>query len=153
MMGSEDSATPLPVFDAGFAVRHPCRLLVADDNAINRKLVLSMLRRLGYEPVMVEDGTDVIAAFLISPFDVLLLDVEMPGLDGPSTTARIRREFPAAVQPVIIALTAHTGAEKRAELIAAGMDEYLGKPLLPERLTALLARWPDLRPRSSGVPG
>lgn len=152
MMSNDVSASPAPVFDAGFAARHPCRLLAADDNAINRKLVLSMLRRLGYEPVIVEDGADVIAALLLAPFDVLLLDVEMPGLDGPSTTMRVRREFPAASQPVIIALTAHAGAEKKAELIAAGMDAYLCKPLKPELLTALLARWPDLRPpHSHGV--
>lgn len=131
-------------FDATFARRHACRLLVAEDNLINQRVMRSILRRLGFEPVIVSDGREVIDALLAAPYDVVLMDVEMPGLNGLEATARIRAELPAAKQPVIIAVTAHAGANKREELLAAGMDEYLAKPLQMERLTDLLSRWPEL---------
>jgi CheY-like chemotaxis protein len=141
------AANQAPLLDEGFARKHPCRLLVAEDNPINQKVVRSLLSRLGYSPVVVEDGLDVISALKGGRFDVVLMDVEMGELGGPEATRRIRDEFPVSEQPVIIALTAHAGSEKRAELLAAGMDEYLTKPLHFERLVALLARWRDLRPR------
>jgi len=141
------ASTPAPALDRAFARKHPCRLLVAEDNPINQKVVRSLLGRLGYDPVVVEDGLDAIAALKAGPFDVVLMDVEMGELGGPEATRRIRSEFPASEQPVIIALTAHAGSEKRAELLAAGMDEYLTKPLHFERLVGLLARWRDLRPQ------
>ncbi len=140
-----EAPTSAAVFDATFATRHPCRLLVAEDNAINQKVMRSMLRRLGYEPVIVSDGNEAITALQTGSYDVLLTDVEMPGLNGPAATARIRADFPSSAQPVIIALTAHAGANKREELLAGGMDEYLAKPVQPEKLTGLLARWSDLR--------
>lgn len=141
---SAEPAAP-PAFDPGFAGRHPCRLLVAEDDLVNQKVVVSMLRRLGYRPEVRNDGLQVIAALHGQPFDVLLMDVEMPELDGPAAAARIRREFAPADQPVIVALTAHTAGGIRERLLQCGMDEYLAKPLQLGRLTEVLARWPELR--------
>lgn len=134
------------VFDPNFARQHPCRILIAEDNPINQKVLGSMLRRLGYEPRVVSSGLEALAALHTGALDVILMDVQMAELGGPETTARIRREFPASLQPVIIAVTAHAEARMREEVLAAGMDEYLTKPISPERLKALLARWRELRP-------
>lgn len=149
-LGPPADSTPAPVaprrFDASFAVRHPCRILAADDNAINQRVLRSILNRLGYQPRIAADGVEAIAALTAEPADVILMDLEMPGLDGRAATERIRREFSDDHQPVIIALTAHAGPDARAGALAAGMDEFLSKPLQPELLADLLSRWRSLRP-------
>ena len=134
-------------FDAGFAARHPARILVADDDPINRLVTEQMLRRLGYAPAMVTDGIEAVEALQRAPFDLLLVDSEMPRLDGAGTTARIRQEFPAAHQPAIVALTAHAMAGARERSLTLGMDEHLTKPLRLDQLMGVLARVPELRAR------
>ncbi len=145
---SGQSAEPAHVprkFDSGFAARHPARVLVADDNAFNRKVALRLLQNLGYEPDAVSDGRAAIAHVQQHACDVILMDDEMPGLRGGAATDEIRRQIPAERQPVIIALTAHAMAGDRERYIASGMDEYLTKPLRVEDLTSLLSRLPELK--------
>ncbi len=133
------------VFDPNFARNHPCRILIAEDNLINQKVLSSMLRRLGYQPTVVSDGLEALASLRADGYDVVLMDVEMGELSGPETTRRIREEFPEEGQPVIIAVTAHADPRRRAEVLATGMNEYMTKPIDPVRLTDLLARWTELR--------
>jgi CheY-like chemotaxis protein len=133
------------VFDPDFARRHPCRILIAEDNAINQKVLRGMLRRLGYEPSVVSSGREALAMLQNGVWNVVLMDVQMGDLGGLETTMRIRQELPIEAQPVIIAVTAHTEARMRAEILAAGMNECLTKPIEPQRLTGLLARWQELR--------
>ncbi len=90
--------------------------------------------------------TAALAALRVTPFDLVLMDVEMPELDGPAATRALRAEFPAARQPVVIAVTAHALTASRDEFLAAGMDAILTKPIRLAELTALLARLPSLLP-------
>lgn len=109
------------------ARRHPLSLLVAEDNEINRRVVAKMLEHMGYEPVLVADGAGVLEALQAQRFDVVLMDVQMPGIDGIEATRRIREELEDP--PAIIALTAHAGIGDRERLLAVGMDDYLAKPV------------------------
>jgi CheY-like chemotaxis protein len=106
---------------------------------------MRLLEKLGYHPASAFDGEAALAHVQQQPCDVILMDDEMPGLTGPAATAEIRKLIPAEKQPVIVALTAHALVGDRERYLAAGMDEYLTKPLRVEHLNALLARLPALR--------
>ena len=131
------------------------RILVAEDNEVNQRLVVLMLERLGQRADLAEDGHQVLDALRRQPYDLILMDVQMPALDGLEATRRIRAEWPADAQPVIIALTANAMADDRARCLAAGMNDYLSKPLQFKDLRATLSRWhpqhvraePDPAPR------
>jgi two-component system, sensor histidine kinase len=132
-------------FDPSYALRHPARVLVVEDNSVNQKVIRRTLERLGYAPRVVDDGRTAVMALQEEPFDLVLMDVEMPELDGPAATREIRATLPAAQQPVIVAMTAHALAGNRAEFLSAGMNDYLAKPLRLAELTRVLASLSDLR--------
>ena len=138
----------LPVvseFDAGFAAHHPARILIAEDNPVNQKVLGRMLQKLGYTPAFAADGHLALAALRQTEFDLVLMDIEMPGMDGPTATRALRTEFPATRQPVVVAVTAHALADSRDTFLSAGMDAILTKPIRLPELTALLARLGTLR--------
>jgi len=139
------SASPAPKSD--FAVRHPARILVVDDNPINRRVALRLLENLGYQPTFAVDGESALGHLRENPCDLVLMDDQMPGLSGPECTAEIRRQLPVERQPVIVALTANALEGDRERYLGAGMDEYLTKPLHLDHLTGLLARLLELRDR------
>ncbi|MFO0627693.1 MAG: ATP-binding protein [Polyangiales bacterium] len=120
------------------------RVLGAEDNEVNRKLLQRFLQRLGFEAVLVNDGAAAVEAVAREDFDAVLMDCQMPEVDGFEATARIRlREGPEARVP-IIALTANAMQGDRERCLAAGMDDYLTKPLRMHELEAMLVRWiPD----------
>jgi signal transduction histidine kinase/DNA-binding response OmpR family regulator len=140
-----DDAAPTPVreivsdFDAGLAQRLPLTILLVDDNAMNRKLGTKVLTRLGYTPDVVEDGYQAIAACLAKPYDLVLMDIEMPGLNGLDASARIRTEVSGRI-PYLVALTANAMTGDRERYIASGMDDYLSKPLRIESLVEALGK-------------
>jgi signal transduction histidine kinase/ligand-binding sensor domain-containing protein/DNA-binding NarL/FixJ family response regulator len=118
----------------------PLRILVAEDNVVNQKVALLLLQRLGYAADLAADGEETLAALRRQRYDVILMDVQMPGMDGLETTRRIRDEWPAAERPRIIAVTANALREDRETCLSAGMDDYLSKPVLLEDLRAALCR-------------
>ena len=125
------------------------RVLLADDNPVNQRLVARLLDRHGHSVVLAGDGRAAVAAVAAHRFDVALMDVQMPGLDGFEATAAIRaRERETGTRLPIIAVTAHAMQGDRERCLAAGMDGYLTKPIRAEELYALLAQ---LRP-SGGAP-
>ncbi|QYM79713.1 response regulator [Horticoccus luteus] len=138
------ASTPAPLaattFDPTFALRHPARILVADDNIVNQTVACRLLQRLGYSPAVASNGREVVEAVQRESFDLVLMDVEMPVLDGPAATRLIREQLPHSAQPRIVALTAHVLADDRARLLASGMDDFLPKPFRLAQLTAILAR-------------
>jgi PAS domain S-box-containing protein len=115
------------------------RLLVAEDNAVNRQLALALLRKLGYQADVVENGREALDAVERESYDVVLMDVQMPELDGLAATREIRRRL-GPEGPAIIAMTANAMEGDRDECLAAGMDDYLSKPIRPEELSRALAR-------------
>ncbi len=121
----------------------PLRILLAEDNHINQTITLKLLEMLGYSADAVFDGEEVIEAWQTQQYDLILMDCEMPRLDGYEATRRIRGA--QSVNPdsriPIIALTAHALEGDRERCLAAGMDDHLAKPLTPQRLAAMLSSW------------
>jgi GAF domain-containing protein/DNA-binding response OmpR family regulator len=119
--------------------RHPLRILLAEDNAVNQKLALRLLSQMSYGANVAVDGQQAIEALERDDFDVVLMDVQMPELDGLEATRRIRARWPD--RPLrIVAMTANALAGDREACLAAGMDDYISKPVRPAELTAALER-------------
>ncbi|RWC16186.1 MAG: GAF domain-containing protein [Mesorhizobium sp.] len=128
-----------PAFDGSMANTFPLQILLVDDNATNRKLGSKVLERLGYKPDLAIDGQSAIAAYSQGSHDVILMDIEMPDMDGLEATRLIRRINAEPMhRPFIIALTANAMAGDRERYLNAGMDDYLSKPLRVEDLIASL---------------
>jgi signal transduction histidine kinase/ligand-binding sensor domain-containing protein/DNA-binding response OmpR family regulator len=122
-----------------FAEQYPMRLLIAEDNLINQKLIIYILQKLGFEPEIVNNGQEVINLLARQDFDVVLMDVQMPVMDGLEATRQIRTV--SKDRPVIIAMTADAQEEDRQQCLAAGMDDYISKPLELDLLIELLKKW------------
>ena len=132
---------PDPVADGPpLGDRHPLRVLVAEDNVINQKVTLAMLRRLGYRADLAANGLEAVEAVRMIPYDVVFMDLQMPELDGLGAMRRITAEHAPGRRPRVVALTANAYDEDRAQCLAAGMDDYLSKPLHKGELEAALAR-------------
>ena len=121
------------------------RILVVEDNPINQVVTSRLLAALGYEPDIAGDGLAALEAIERAAYDVVLMDVRMPGLDGPGATRAIRDRWPMS-GPRIIALTANASGADRQECIDAGMDDFLAKPVTLEELAAALRRWSQTCP-------
>lgn len=126
--------------DRTFAESHDMDILVAEDNQINQMLINKILHRLGYNPVIVGSGLEVLEILQKRDFELILMDVQMPGLDGLATTKEIRSSADAA-QPIIIALTASAMKEDKDACLAAGMDDHISKPINIPDLVALLDKY------------
>lgn len=126
--------------DLKFAVKYPFKILVVDDNAVNRKVIGLMLYKLGYEVVFASDGATALVDQTSFDFDLVLMDMQMPELSGPETAQqwRANEQKIGAKSAVIIALTANASAEDKDICLAAGMDGFLSKPLKIERLAETL---------------
>jgi PAS domain S-box-containing protein len=129
-----------PAMDGAMAARLPLRILVAEDNLVNQKLVLHLLGRHGYAADMVENGLQAVAAAEANDYDVVFMDLQMPELDGLEATRRILVGHPDGGAPHIVALTANAMQEDRAMCLAAGMSDYLSKPIRPAELVGALER-------------
>src|SRR6476660_9435455 len=128
-----------PVTD-GKRARSALRILLAEDNAMNQKVALRLLETLGYRADVAMNGLEAIAALERRPYDVVLMDVQMPELDGLDATRRIVAEWPEETRPHIIAMTANALPEDREACFAAGMNDYVAKPIRSEELAAALKR-------------
>jgi signal transduction histidine kinase/CheY-like chemotaxis protein/streptogramin lyase len=115
------------------------KVLVAEDNPVNQRVVLKMLERLGVRADLATDGAQAIAAVAKVRYDLVLMDVQMPQVDGLTATQEIRARLAKNLQPVIVGLTAHAETEFRNTCLQAGMNGCLTKPLDPERLRSLIA--------------
>jgi signal transduction histidine kinase/DNA-binding response OmpR family regulator len=138
----------VPVIDKSMAAQHPLRILIAEDNLVNQKVVVRMLERLGYHADVVANGLEALDAVHRQVYDVVLMDVQMPEMDGLEASRRINRDFDAAARPRLVALTANVFTSDQETCKDAGMDDFLAKPLDLERLrTALLECQPIASPR------
>jgi PAS domain S-box-containing protein len=118
------------------------RMLLVEDNAVNQRVAVRILERLGYRTDVAVNGREAVEQVRAKDFDVILMDVQMPEMDGLEATRRIRSMFPPGVpQPNIVALTADATSGDRERCLLAGMDEYLSKPLRVDELAAILARY------------
>jgi signal transduction histidine kinase/CheY-like chemotaxis protein len=125
--------------DPALAQRLPLRILVAEDNHVNQKVIVAQLRNLGYEADAVSSGVEAVASLAVRPYDVVLMDVHMPQMDGISATREIRGRDTGA-RPHLIAVSADATRETRSACLDAGMDDYITKPVKPSELAAALLR-------------
>ncbi|MGH7451006.1 MAG: response regulator, partial [bacterium] len=128
------------LFDAQMAERIPLRLLLAEDNTTNQKLALHILARMGYRADVAANGLEVLQSLERQKYDVVLMDMQMPEMDGLAATRFIRKEWPDESGPRIIALTANASSEDRETCLAAGMDDYISKPIRVEELVRALSK-------------
>jgi GAF domain-containing protein/DNA-binding response OmpR family regulator len=143
------ASVPSEADDSPLGRRHPLRILLAEDNVVNQKLALRLLAQMAYGADVASDGLEAIAAVERDAYDVVLMDVQMPELDGLEATRRIRGRRTGSA-PWIVAMTANAMAGDREACIAAGMNDYISKPIRPAELAAALARAP--RPVTSVGP-
>ncbi|SDF61167.1 Signal transduction histidine kinase [Mucilaginibacter pineti] len=122
----------------GFAAEHPMQILVAEDNPINQKLVERVLNKLGYTVEMISNGYEVLEKITEKHYDVILMDIQMPELDGLEATRFIRNQ--TIKQPYIIAMTANALSEDREICLKGGMNDYISKPMRIDELVELLKR-------------
>jgi signal transduction histidine kinase/CheY-like chemotaxis protein len=153
-----DEESTGPLFDPQMGERHPLRILLAEDNAINQKLALRLLERMGYRADLAGNGLEVLEALYRQAYDVILMDVQMPEMDGLEATRFIVQEWPRHQRPRIIAMTANAMKEDREICLAVGMDDYVSKPVRVEELVDALikcqplgATQTDLKIKSYGV--
>ena len=126
------------LFDAGMADRLPLRILLAEDNATNQKLALRLLSRLGYRADLAANGLEALQALERQAYDIILMDVQMPEMDGLEATRQIVKRWQAPERPHIIAMTANAMEGDRERCIAAGMNDYISKPIRPAVLIQAL---------------
>jgi PAS domain S-box-containing protein len=134
------------------AERAPLKILLADDNAVNQQLALALLEKMGYRADVVVNGAEVLDALARQRYDVVLMDVEMPVMDGLEASRRINQQWVASERPRIIAMTANAMQGDRETCLAAGMDDYLSKPIRRAELAAALARSESRTPSADGSP-
>jgi CheY-like chemotaxis protein len=136
---AEPAAADNP-FDGTLSKRNPLRILVAEDNGVNRRVVLAMLNRFGYEPDIVVNGREALEAARRQPYDVVLMDIQMPEVDGLDARRAILA-LDSKTPPRIIGLSANAMAEDVQAARQAGMIDYLAKPIEPGELRRLLEKW------------
>ena len=131
--------------DQGLAERHPLRILLAEDNVVNQKVALRLLGQMGYRADVAANGLEAIEAVARQTYDVVLMDVQMPELDGFEASREINRRWPGGQRPRIVAMTANAMQGDRELCAAAGMDDYVAKPIRVEELVGALGRVPSHR--------
>jgi PAS domain S-box-containing protein len=140
---SEMIVAPTPelastLFSVDGNIPSPLRVLLAEDNLANQKVTLYMLHRLGYQADLAVTGKEVLDALAQNRYDLILMDIEMPELDGVETTHAIRTQFSLEWQPYIIALTGHVSDGSRDYFLEVGIDDYISKPVRMKDLAAAL---------------
>ena len=131
-------SAPKPRIDAGMAERHPLRILLAEDNVVNQKLALRILQQMGYRADVAGNGIEAIECIERQPYDVVLMDVQMPEMDGLEASRRITARWQPGERPRIVAMTANAMQGDREECLAAGMDDYVTKPIRVDALVQAL---------------
>ena len=142
LLGKDAPARPTaavkPSMDPGMAARHPLRILLAEDNVVNQKLALRLLSQMGYRADLASNGVEAIECVQRQAYDVVLMDVQMPEMDGLDAARRITAKWPPSERPRIVAMTANAMQGDREECLAAGMDDYITKPIRVDALVKAL---------------
>jgi signal transduction histidine kinase/CheY-like chemotaxis protein len=133
-------AKPASHYDRDFSRRHPMRVLVAEDNVVNRRMLVVMLEKLGYRADTANNGVETLEGLGRQPYDLVVMDMQMPEMDGLAATRRLRARVPATEAPFVLALTANARKEDCDACLEAGMHDFLSKPVRPDELKAAFER-------------
>ncbi|MEL7341840.1 MAG: response regulator [Bacteroidota bacterium] len=139
--GSNPATKSDRTFSEGVSHNADLKILLVEDNVVNRKLAIRMMHKMGYEPEVATNGLEGVEAVKSGEFQIVLMDVQMPVLDGLSATRRIRTEISPERQPIIIAMTANAMQGDREKCIEAGMNDYISKPFRMAELAAKLSEY------------
>ncbi len=143
-LNTKDSSSNSPVkdqpIDTEFANKYPLDILVVEDNAINQRIILFFLKKLGYQPALASNGKEAVDAVLEKNYHLIFMDIQMPVMDGIQATINIRNT-PNLIQPVIIALTANVMREDITNFHKVGMNDFLGKPVKIDTLIVKLKKY------------
>jgi CheY-like chemotaxis protein len=140
VLAGNGSVGPIVTRHVMAEARTPLRILLAEDNLVNQQVAIAMLRKRGHDVIVVDDGAKAVTAIETGHFDVVLMDIHMPEMDGLEATAKIRT-LPGGADLPIVALTADALAGEREHCLAAGMSEYLAKPFKSHDLFAVVEQW------------
>jgi signal transduction histidine kinase/CheY-like chemotaxis protein len=141
----QTAASSKIALDPHMAARHPLRILLAEDNVVNQKLAMRLLQQMGYTADLARNGIEAMEHVERQTYDVVLMDVQMPEMDGLEASREIVKRCPNGARPRIVAMTANAMQGDREQCLAAGMDDYMTKPIRVDRLVAALA---GTRPRT-----
>jgi len=142
-----EPVAPAPRLDPALASRHPLRILLAEDNVVNQKLALRLLQQMGYRADLASNGIEAVESVQRQTYDVVLMDVQMPEMDGLEASRRITARWPAEQRPRIVAMTANAMQGDREMCISAGMDDYVTKPIRVDALVDALSQVPSRESR------
>jgi CheY-like chemotaxis protein len=117
------------------------RVLVAEDNAVNQKVAVRMLERVGLRPDVAANGREAVEMCAMLPYDLIFMDCQMPGMDGYTATVEIRKQLGPGPRVAIIAMTAEAMEGARERCLEAGMDDYITKPVRLDELIEALKKW------------
>lgn len=134
-----ERTAPKHTLTTEFAKKYPLQILVAEDNPVNQTLIMMVMKKLGFTPHLTSNGIKALEALVSKSYDIILMDVQMPELDGLETTRVIRQQ--SNHQPVIIAVTANAMQEDKEACTEAGMDDYISKPIELDKLMTILEKW------------
>lgn len=128
-------------FDDSLGKKYPLKILLAEDNTMNQKVALQYLKKFGYSADVAENGEEVLRHLKQHLYQLVLMDIQMPVMDGMETTHQIHKKYPPGKRPVIIAITANAMKEDRQKYLDSGIDDYISKPINVEDIKALLNNW------------
>jgi signal transduction histidine kinase/ligand-binding sensor domain-containing protein/DNA-binding response OmpR family regulator len=141
-IATADQKPPKDVLSKELAIKYPLNILIAEDNPINQKVANQILNKMGYQPDIAANGREAIDAVAAKQYDVILMDIQMPDMDGLEATRYIRKNI--AIQPIIIAMTANAMVEDKEACAQAGMDDYLSKPMKLAEIISMLEKYGKL---------
>lgn len=129
----------------------PLKILVAEDNLVNQKFLISLLNIMGYAPVTVLNGREVLEVMERESFDIILMDIQMPEMSGIEASQAIMKKYPASERPYIIAITANALNNDRERCMEAGMVDFMVKPVNIKLLQATLEKWGKMAKQKSSA--
>jgi signal transduction histidine kinase/ligand-binding sensor domain-containing protein/DNA-binding response OmpR family regulator len=135
----EKEIAPVQKMTTDFAAKYPLNILIAEDNPVNQTLISMVMKKLGYQPLIAVNGLKAVEALNEKQYDIVLMDVQMPEMDGLEATQLIRAQL--HYQPIIIAVTANAMQDDKEACLQAGMDDYISKPIQLDKLVSILEKW------------
>ena len=140
-MAESERKQSMARFNNEIGVLYPLEILVAEDNETNMAFIMTVLRKLGYDPVGVTNGQEVLDILRERKFDMVLMDIQMPVMDGITATKEIQKRFPKGQQPIVIAVTANAAGRNKLAYLEAGLDDFISKPFTSKMLEKLIVNW------------